>query len=340
MNDNSSSDCTQVKDSSQRKTKKKENIFRSKHDKENPYVMISKEVIRDIDISPLARFLLIFVLSYPNTWKTHPKNLAKETGIGRDKVYSLIDELIIFGHCVKVEYQTGNLNSEIHYEFYENPAHNDYSRRPEFQDVENISLTTRDNPAHNDYSRRPEFQDPENQYTSKEEDDRKEIYIKKDNVTEMDQTTDLKEENLSFDRSSYAQDFIVSFEPFSYVLPNGQKLSDRCARSFSKYQGQDRAKLLANIEYFEKQCSKKMPENPEAYLQGCIKHNYAGKETLKWQNRMYAQVMKETHNLFSVKILKTVVHIRKNSDSPVESINLDLPLETFSEIIDREVDRK
>ena len=74
---------------------------RGKHDKENPYVMISKKMLRDQSISPKAKGLLCFMLSLPDDWIMRPKQVAKAMAISPDQVYTILKELIPSGYAVR-----------------------------------------------------------------------------------------------------------------------------------------------------------------------------------------------------------------------------------------------
>ena len=69
---------------------------RAPHDKKNPYVMISQELINDKNISPECRFLLIYLLSNKNRFKININNIVScnEITWGRTKVTRLINEAI------------------------------------------------------------------------------------------------------------------------------------------------------------------------------------------------------------------------------------------------------
>lgn len=141
--------------------------------------------------------------------------------------------------------------------------------------------------------------------------------------------------NVTDDRSSFISDSIVSFDPETYVLPNGERLSLKMRRSLAKYSDKDKQKLHANVSYFHEQIAKgKRWDNPEAYLQSCIKNNYAQGQTNAWQNKLYATWMKEEHKMRNLTILKTVVQLKKNSREPADSLSFTLPAETFSAALD------
>lgn len=95
-------------------------IQRGRHDKENPYVMISKKMLRDPSISPKAKGILCYLLSLPDTWQTHPRQVASALGVGKDQVYAALNELLKEGYAIKRESkgEKGRFGHVI-YEFYE-----------------------------------------------------------------------------------------------------------------------------------------------------------------------------------------------------------------------------
>lgn len=144
-----------------------------------------------------------------------------------------------------------------------------------------------------------------------------------------------KEEDRSLDENSS----IVSFDPETFRLPNGKPLSLRMKQAIAKYSNEDRQRLIANICYFQEQVKKGHPmNNPEAYLQNCIKYNYAQKETNAWQNRMYAIWAKEEYKLRKLEILKTVVRFKRSEFEPPESISFSLPPESFILALERYIE--
>ena len=81
-------------------------IERSPHDKENPYVMINNDLIRDRSLTPECCYLLIFLLCNKDQWKIRLSKLIEEMKgrMGRQKVYLLINEAIEAGYMLREEY--------------------------------------------------------------------------------------------------------------------------------------------------------------------------------------------------------------------------------------------
>jgi hypothetical protein len=75
-------------------------IERSPHDKNNPYVMISNELICDNSISPECRWILIYLLSFEGEGEINIAQLVVDLKdhMGRDKIRTLINEAIEAGY--------------------------------------------------------------------------------------------------------------------------------------------------------------------------------------------------------------------------------------------------
>jgi phage replication O-like protein O len=176
-------------------------------------------------------------------------------------------------------------------------------------------------------------------YEYKKNDNVREAKVSEDKVEPIrssennDRSSYIHNSNRSFDRSS--------FDPFKYEMPNGEKLSLRMAKGLTKYSEKDKFKLYANISYFEEKIKAGLkPDRPEAYLQTCIKYNYAGKEESTWQNKLYAIWAKEEHKLRNLEILKTVVRIKSDGSQPADSINYSISVDAFMNILDKYIEKE
>jgi hypothetical protein len=103
-------------------------IIRGKHDKENPYFMMSRDSAQDRKLSYEARGLLAYLLSKPGLWivKISDLQLDPKQGegkAGRDKVYSILDELAAHRYVKKpTRYQEKSGKWQwTSYEVYESP---------------------------------------------------------------------------------------------------------------------------------------------------------------------------------------------------------------------------
>src|ERR1700759_962555 len=79
---------------------------RCPHDKENPYVILNRHLIRDTNVSPECRFLLMYLLSHGEKWQIRVSQLKEhfKTYWGRDKVYKLISEGILAGYIKRITF--------------------------------------------------------------------------------------------------------------------------------------------------------------------------------------------------------------------------------------------
>lgn len=85
--------------------------YKTIHDRENPYAMISLEVLRDPMLSGKAVRLLIYLLSMPPGWQPNPRHLAKELREGVYAITSAIGELKKRGFlvCRRLRDEAGRL---------------------------------------------------------------------------------------------------------------------------------------------------------------------------------------------------------------------------------------
>lgn len=96
-------------------------IMRGKHDKEHPYVMITKSLFRNKNLSTTARCVLAFLLCLPDNWVSHPRQLAQEVGIGKDAMYKALKDLIKEGYAIKKEITAKGKFQAVEYYFFEEP---------------------------------------------------------------------------------------------------------------------------------------------------------------------------------------------------------------------------
>lgn len=112
-------------------------IQRCPHDPENPWAQISRYLIRDENISPECRWLIIYILSMKDGWEMRVSQIYKHTKkfIGREKIYKLINEGIEAGYISKEIIKVGNLNRGCRYYVSESPKFKKCFRHPSFQDA-------------------------------------------------------------------------------------------------------------------------------------------------------------------------------------------------------------
>jgi len=97
----------------------KRSIFRVAHDRENPYLQVSKEMLRDPELSLKAKGLLSFMLAKPDDWSTYLAKLASELKESRNCIARIVEELRAQGYCERTTIKEGNLIAGYDYAFHE-----------------------------------------------------------------------------------------------------------------------------------------------------------------------------------------------------------------------------
>ncbi len=95
-------------------------IRRAKHDKDHPYLMVNKSLIRDKELHPCDKGILIYLLSFPENWKFNYRTIAQDLGIGINQLYQRLKKIITcgYGSYLMVRNQKGQIIQHI-YEFTE-----------------------------------------------------------------------------------------------------------------------------------------------------------------------------------------------------------------------------
>ena len=105
-------------------------IYRAVHDKNNPFVMVSKEALCPLSLE--ERGFLTYLLEKPDDWDFRPREMAKELSVHRNTVYRLLKRMIelryVERHDIKALSPTGLIRQASLYFIYEN-------RIPEEKDV-------------------------------------------------------------------------------------------------------------------------------------------------------------------------------------------------------------
>jgi len=78
-------------------------IIRTPKNRDNPYVQINKFALGDGNLSWKAKGLLAYLLSLPDNWEVHPREIARHASNGEKSTYSGIRELIKFGYLERVQ---------------------------------------------------------------------------------------------------------------------------------------------------------------------------------------------------------------------------------------------
>lgn len=110
-----------------------ETSIRAAHDREHPYVMISRELAQARGVlSWAARAVMLYLISKPRGWRLNVQDLRNEGGCGREQIYSILKELQEAGYLKRIEHRNDRGVFVRHiYVWYESLADNpDYQTPP------------------------------------------------------------------------------------------------------------------------------------------------------------------------------------------------------------------
>lgn len=95
-------------------------IFRARHDKENPYSLISNRLLRDTTIKHSDRGLMCQLLSWSDYHRLCIQAIVKKSIEGRDAIRGMIDRLVQAGYIRMIQHkaQNGQFDS-VTYHIYE-----------------------------------------------------------------------------------------------------------------------------------------------------------------------------------------------------------------------------
>lgn len=107
------------------------NIIRVQKDKENPYVMINKEFLRNTKLSLKAKGLLAYILSLPDDWKIYIKELANHHKDGKDSISATLKELILNHYIIRETIREKGQFKGYSYKVFETPRETSITPKPE-----------------------------------------------------------------------------------------------------------------------------------------------------------------------------------------------------------------
>lgn len=88
-------------------------IIRTVHNRENPYVLINREALRDPNLSLRAKGLWGLCLSHRDDYAFHVKTIVKQCIEGRTAIYSAIKELIENNYALRIDFIERNTNGKV-----------------------------------------------------------------------------------------------------------------------------------------------------------------------------------------------------------------------------------
>ena len=97
-------------------------LIRTSKDKNNPYVMLHKGFLEDMNLSLKAKGLLAYCMSKPDGWQFNIEQMTTCLKEGRDAIQSAFNELIENHYCVRDQTRgEGGTFSNVDYVLYELP---------------------------------------------------------------------------------------------------------------------------------------------------------------------------------------------------------------------------
>ncbi len=80
-----------------------------------PYAMIPNSLFVDQRISNDTKTMIGYLMSRPESWKLHYKDIMKKCGVGRNKAYKMINEAIAAGYIERHQIRVSGLFSKAEY---------------------------------------------------------------------------------------------------------------------------------------------------------------------------------------------------------------------------------
>lgn len=125
-------------------------IIRSEHNKQNPYVMMNKHALEDSAISLQAKGLWAYLISRPTDWRISVIHLAKTHNVSKNRIYSILSELIMVGYCKKEQKKSGNKYLPVEYVIFETKKEIQIilpllqNEKPQIEDAQKSTLQNKD----------------------------------------------------------------------------------------------------------------------------------------------------------------------------------------------------
>lgn len=288
-------------------------IQRCPHDKENPYSMVSRDLIRDETISPECRWLIIYLLSMKDGWKINVEQIKSHVKpfMGKDRLHKIINEAITAGYMMREEWQQ-------------------VLRRPNgaYQgSLKRVRYFISETPKFKKSLLHPPFPDAEDQGPDKTDD--KEITSKKNEHIKESNTLgaatppaptpplaspppapptppdppppppSIPSNEGSFSSIDQSTLELLSVES-QYLSYFRSKIVARWIKKFGSFLVLETIKFFLRI----KSTQKKSISNPEAWMEAALKDKYATVNKNSLENKTFAENIKKRYGLRHLKINK------------------------------------
>ena len=96
-------------------------IFRTIHNKENPYFQLNRGAVEDKRLTYKAIGIHTYLMSKPDHWEANESDIVNRHADGRSSVRSGIQELIKFGYMIRVQVREGRRIIGWRLDSYETP---------------------------------------------------------------------------------------------------------------------------------------------------------------------------------------------------------------------------
>jgi DNA-binding Lrp family transcriptional regulator len=103
-------------------------VIRVSHDKDNPYLLVNRETVRDNTISLKARGLLIYMLSFADGWEFYVSEIARRNKISEETITNILKELFKAGYCKREKINGEHGRFTYNYEIFESIDHTAFTR--------------------------------------------------------------------------------------------------------------------------------------------------------------------------------------------------------------------
>jgi len=128
-----------------------QSIFRIQKDRDNPYVMVNKQLLNNAELSWKAKGLLTYLLSLPDNWQIYEDEIVKHAKDGKDSLKSAIKELIANGYIERerIRNSSGQLKG---YSYCVYEIHNQSGKSNDGKTIKGKSATNNTNSTNNNVS--------------------------------------------------------------------------------------------------------------------------------------------------------------------------------------------
>ena len=112
-------------------------LFRTTHDKKNPFTIINNHITTDCTLSYKAKGIWLYAFSKPDDWNFYMSDIMKQSKDGKDSVRAGLKELEEAGYLQRVQHRENGMFSKFDYYFFETPRGKDEELKKTLPKAEN-----------------------------------------------------------------------------------------------------------------------------------------------------------------------------------------------------------